>query len=158
VKEEEYRDVVKETQEIADSYKEEEERPTATEDEQKDFEEYNKEVKKQKQQIDSYESLLVAKERGEKQKDIDKWLKKLSEKCNQLRSQEYKDPTIRDRLGKRSDFYREIWENMHFNKDSFLGGDLDKQHKLIKTLGSREADETPVGKIKQALQEFESLL
>lgn len=132
----------------------EKEYPQATEQEQKDFEKYQKEVEKQKETISSYEDLIAAKERNEKQKDIDRWLKRISEKCNQLRSQEYKDPDIRDRLGKRSDFYREVIDSMYFNRDSYLNGDLDKQHAFIKLLGSREADETHPTKIRQQLQDF----
>lgn len=133
-------------------------RRPVTEEEQKDFEEYHRQVEEQQGIITSYEDLIKKHEIDDKLKDIKKWVNKLGEKCVQMHSQSYKDPGAVDRLRKGPQFYRDIVENMRNNPDIFLNGDIDRQHRLLQLLASPEYDtKEPLGIIEELEKDFRNI-
>ena len=130
--------------------------PAATEEEEKAFEEYQKEIEKQQPQILSYENLLERKETEEKKAEIKRLRNRLGERCTNLHSQQYKDPTSTDRLGKRFEYYQDIVNQV--DRNTLFEGDIDKQLKLLRLLASRESDTSAAEKIIRQLAIFETEL
>lgn len=130
----------------------EEDRPQATEQEEKDFEEYQKEVERQNAVIQSYEELIKRAENEDKLKDIKKWTNKLGEKHMNLDAQ---GPDARDRLGYSGNDYLEMFKAIHTDPDIFLGGDIDAQHKLLEILAVKEPEGVPTENLVRELQIFE---
>lgn len=154
---EEYRDVVKETEEIAEAYKdvEEEELPKATEQEQTDYEKYTVEYERQQKVIDSYEGLMKKKEQEEMLKRMKEYLKTIKVRQGRLGAQ---GKRAMDRLGKTSQFYKDVWQAVKSESPAFLNADKEKQCRLLELLAAPASEETDhkiiMGKLREEFPEI----
>lgn len=95
------------------------------------------EVKKELEEISSYEGLLKRKEVEKKKGELDRFVNIISNRANALLAQSLHQKA-EDKLGKTSDFYFDVISKIKGEPDKFLEGDIDKQHKLFELFVSTD--------------------
>ena len=84
-----------------------------------------------KEVVESHAQLLEMQETERTKEDIKKLLSELGRYHANIKSQEKPGLNLKDKFGKTSQYYADIIEYMTYADDVFLGGDLQKQKRLL---------------------------
>lgn len=121
----------------------------ATEQEQTDFEAYQRQIKRQGKVIDSYEKMLEHKEISEKKSHINKLNNKVGAKIMNLHASSAGEG--HDRLKLTKSFYQDIWDGI--KTDILFGGDVKKQYRILELLAAQEYEVKPAREVRELLEE-----
>ena len=128
------------------------ERVPATEEEELEFEEYQRRIGKDKS-YGSYQELIDAAQREEQKKKIAKLNSKIGERLMQLSCQN----GAQDRLKLDEEFYQKVWEGI--NEGYLFDGDILKQYRLLELLVTDEYEGMEAREVRNFLEdEFKDIL